>query len=430
MKNFLFILLSGISIFAINNLAYSQIIYDPYAMTQTGLSGMTGLTRITVVADGNGEPVSFFRFQLQPEINLNKIGIGLDAVLLYNPDIGIRNEDGEKWNSLGDYLRAIRYFRYGRRRDSLYFVYGALENMYIGHGLIMGGYSNYDRRGLRFDFNTKVFGAETILNNLAEPSILGGRAYVRPFQGSGVAPLINRLTFGATYMTDIDPDPESNVDVDPLAAYGLDLSIPIITDLGLEVYNAFAALRGLAKSPQPPLRKGEVYGTGIGYALGTGMEIFNANFKIEYRIFNEYFQPTPFDYTYEASKPLVPIAGEGIRKGIYSLLAYNLPGKIWGAVAYEHYNIGDPNLYGELIEIDLIDEMSLRLFYVKHEIEDFKDIFDLDEKSALTVRIGLEIYPPLELITLHEFRFREREDGKGFEAIRKTSFELGVNVQF
>ncbi|MBM3236974.1 hypothetical protein FJZ31_11845 [Candidatus Poribacteria bacterium] len=424
MNKILFMLLIGLSIFPISNLAYSQIAYDPYAMAQTGFSGATGLT---MIKGEDGELTPFYRLQLRPEINLDKIGVGFDAVLLYNPDKDIRSEDGEKWDSWRDYIRAIRYFRYGHRRDSLYFVYGALDNMYIGHGLIMGGYSNYDRRGLRFDVNTKVLGAETILNNLAESNIFGGRIYLRPFQILNIAPLINRLTFGATYITDIDPNPESDSE-DSLIAYSLDLSIPIIKALGLEIYNELASLRGLVKSPRPPLIKGEVE-TGVGYAVGTGMEIFSANFKIEYRILNEYFQPTPFDYTYEASKPL-KFTAKGQQKGIYSLLAYNLPQKIWGAIAYEDYNLSDPNLYGEIVEIGLIDKMSLRAFYVKRGIEDFKDIFDLDEKSAFTVRIGFEVFSPLELAVSREFRFREREDGKGFETISKTSFELGVNVQF
>ena len=45
-------------------------------MTQRGVSGI-GLTLI------EGDP--YFRFQLQPEVDLGKIGIGLDFVLLYNP---------------------------------------------------------------------------------------------------------------------------------------------------------------------------------------------------------------------------------------------------------------------------------------------------------------------------------------------------------
>ena len=412
MNKILFMLLIGLLI--PNTLAYSQIAYDPYAMAQTGFSGVTGLTMIK----GEDEKLTpFYRLQLRPEINLDRIGVGFDAVLLYNPDKGIRGEDGEKWDSLENYLRAIRYFRYGHRRDSLYFVYGALDNMYIGHGLIMGGYSNYDRRGLRLDVNTNIFGAETILNNFADPSIFGGRIYLRPLQNLDIAPLINRLTFGATYITDIDPNPESDTE-DPLIAYSLDLSIPIFKALGLEIYNELASLRGLVPDK-----------TGVGYAIGTGMEKFNANFKIEYRILNEYFKPTPFDYTYEASKPL-KFTPQGQQRGIYSLLTYNLPQKIWGAVAYEDYNLRDPNLYGEVVEIGLIDRMSFRVFYVKRGIEGFKDIFDLDEKSAFTVRIGFEVLRPLEFIVIREFRFREREDGEGFETMSKTSFELGVNVQF
>lgn len=418
MNKMLYILMLFL-LLVVNVSAHSQIPFDPYAMGQTGISIITGLT---MIEDNEGDTTPFYRFQLRPELNLPKVGMGLDVAFLYNPDEDIRNEDGEDWDSLGDYLRAIRYFRYGRRREPLYFVYGELRNMYVGHGLIMGGYSNYDRRGLRLDVNTDLFGVEAILNNLAEPDLFGGRIYIRPFQSSESS-LIKRLTFGATYMTDIDPNPGN--DMDPLAAFSLDMSVPIFNPLGLEIYDELAFLTGHTDEIE----------TGAGNAIGTGLEIFNTHFKLEYRTFNKYFQPTIFDYTYEFSKPVVIDAeGRESKHGIYSLLTYYLPEKIAIAATYEDYDgpspFGDPKIYGELIETGLIDRMSLQASYIKRGIENFDDIFDLDEKSELIVRMGFEVYPPLEFIITHEFHFREREDEEGFETIRETSFGLSVNITF
>ena len=416
-------------------LAYSQTEFDPFAMAQTGFYGTTGFTMIKEYDEDTGEWETnpYYRLQLQPEINLGKIGVGLDVVMLYNPDKGVRSEDGEGWDSLSDYLRMVRYFRYGYRRDPLFFVYGALDNVFIGHGFIMGGYSNYDRRGLRFNVNHNKIGVETIINSLAEPNIFGGRVYVRPLEGmEGLPPLIDRLTFGASYFTDIDRDADDETS-DKLFAYGFDASIPIYIPLGLELYDDLAFLDGYIKAEDPAEED-----VGIGNAVGIGMSVSNLNFKVEYRTFNKYFQPTPFDYTYEFLKSN-PEQDKGetegrATKGIYSLLTYSLMQKISLIATFEDYDgegeFGIPKVYGELRESNLVDKVSFRAFYVKRGIEDFKDIFDLDEKSALTLKIGYEFFSPLEIIFVREYRFREREDEEGYETIHKTSVEMGVSIQF
>jgi hypothetical protein len=108
--------------------------------------------------------------------------------------------------------------------------------------------------------------------------------------------------------------------------------------------------------------------------------------------------------------------------------------KISLLATFEDYNgegeFGVPKVYGELTESNLVDRMSFRAFYVKRGIEDFGDIFDLDEKSALTIKIGYEIYPPIEIILVREYRFRAKEDEEGYESIHKTSIEMGVSIPF
>ena len=102
----------------------------------------------------NGD--AYVRLQLQPEIPLGKFGLGLDIVLLYNPyaeNAGDQflAEDGEAWDSASTWLRLIRYFSYGKPYDPFYFRLGEFDYLTIGHGSIMSGYSNHDRRGLHLN---------------------------------------------------------------------------------------------------------------------------------------------------------------------------------------------------------------------------------------------------------------------------------------
>ena len=135
----------------------------------------------------NGD--AYVRLQLQPEIPLGKFGLGLDLVLLYNPyaeNVGDQflAEDGEAWDSASTWLRLIRYFSYGKPYDPFYFRLGEFDYLTIGHGSIMSGYSNHDRRGLHLNLrkSDSKYGIETMVNDLGNPTIFGGRGFYRPFQ--------------------------------------------------------------------------------------------------------------------------------------------------------------------------------------------------------------------------------------------------------
>ena len=101
-------------------------------------------------------------------------------------------------------------------------------------------------------------------------------------------------------------------------------------------------------------------------------------------------------------------------------------------------------MYLGLTEDGLIPKLSFRAFYTKSNIggsyQDkegkivnpsfITDLFRLDEKSALTLRIGYEILEvpggyPIEVSVLRQFSFRPNEDGI-YRRIEKTSFEIGL----
>ena len=218
----------------------------------------------------NGD--TYVQLQLQPDIPLGKIGIGLDLILLYNPyaegaEPQILAEDGESWDSPSTWLRLARYIRYGQPYDPFYLRFGELDYLTIGHGSIMSGYSNYDRRGLRLNFRSSEnrSGFETMLNDIGNPTIFGGRVFLRPFQREKnnntptrdvkqrqTLPLWTKFELGATYLTDINPNLQEDGE-EPLTALGLDVGFPIFetSTFRLDLYDDIAFLNTLSETSDP-----------------------------------------------------------------------------------------------------------------------------------------------------------------------------------
>ena len=112
-----------------------------------------------------------------------------------------------------DLLLKFKYVEYGRQRDPFFFKLGNLEDITIGHGLIMRDFSNdgdfpvVRRVGVNIgaDFGGGGFEAmvndavPTIVNgSVYPPDILGGRLYVRPIPGF-------RGAIGFSAIVDLNP---------------------------------------------------------------------------------------------------------------------------------------------------------------------------------------------------------------------------------
>ncbi len=428
---------------------------------------------------------AYIQLQAQPEFPLGKFNIGLDLVFLYNPyatdaDSQFLAEDGESWDSPSTWLRLIRYVSYGEFYDPFYFRFGELDYLTIGHGSIMSGYSNYDRRGLSLNFrkSNNRTGAETMLNDFGNPTIFGGRVFHRPFLRAETEDnnFFTRLELGATYLTDIDPNWQE-MGEDPLTALGADVGFPIIerSTFRLDLYNDFAVLHPLAGSdevmPEEPLEPEpvkltsttrlestpiggdtsteEAAGFAWGNAVGVGFALPKAIFKVEYRTLGDGYIPSVFDYTYESAKLLSPDpdvpeflgleTGVEERRGFYTQLFLRPTPKLQFLGTFEDYNISNPKLYMAVAGLELIPRFSFRLLYTKRDIgetEDanfFTDLFNLNEKSAFVMEASYEVFPPIVTIVTREYRFRRVETAEGisqFEPIHKTSFMVGVSADF
>ena len=405
---------------------------------------------------------AYIQLQLQPDIPLGKIGIGLDLILLYNPyaegdEPQILAEDGEMWDNPSTWLRLIRYVRYARPYDPFYFRFGELDYLTIGHGSIMSGYSNYDRRGLRVNLRNSEnrYGIETMMNDIGNPTIFGGRAFLRPFQRPENNNLLTRFELGATYLTDINPNLQEEGEK-PLSAVGLDVGFPIFetSTFRLDLYDDIALLNTLENrdsGTEIALTEGNNITTDLawGNAVGIGFSFTQTLFKIEYRTFGEGYIPSVFDYTYESAKSLSaePCMPQFLgletntepRRGFFSQFIWHPLPQIHFLGTLEDYTNSEPKLYMGITESGLVPRFSVRAFYTKRDIGEgaetnfFGDLFDLDEKSAFSVEVRYEVFPPVVSIVTREYTFRRVETAEGisqFEPIHKTSFMVGVSTDF
>ena len=141
---------------------------------------------------------------LRPDISVGKLGVGLDVVIYMDQDGNIREEE---WNDYKDIIDKVMYVRWGEQGDPLYIRVGTLDNVVLGYGLLMNGYSNMmeypsvRKTGHHIGVKFGNFGIENVVANYKEFSFSGEST------GLGIMGLrgtfsLGKLTFGSTLIMD------------------------------------------------------------------------------------------------------------------------------------------------------------------------------------------------------------------------------------
>ncbi|MCU0643725.1 MAG: hypothetical protein MUC94_05640 [bacterium] len=393
----------------------------------------TGALGMTVIDDQ-----TFFTINLRPDIALGKFGLGLNVNLLYNTENGaIRGED---WNESYDWARLIRYVRYGQKRDKFYTRVGTLDAARLGHGFIMNYYTNeasFDKRkiGLELDIDFGTFGFESVTNNMGRFEIFGGRAYARPLRPYLDIPIIKNITFGASYVTDVDPDAVRNTN-DAVSAYGLDVELPLIT---IPMLNTFAYV---------DWAKINNYGAGTALGVEANLKIVagiaEVSAKLERRLLGKEFLPAYFDAFYEIQRYEPLEGGTTFRKDSSLPLIQDETKGIFGELAGHVLNtirlVGNfqrldqtPNsgmLHIAADSGDKIPVLALQAAYDKMGIETLNDAFTLDDRSIARVGIGYKVKPYLMLFMdyIHTFQFDEEKNA--YKAQKRFSPRIAFVYNF
>lgn len=408
-----------------------------FAAAQTPFYGMT-LNNQGMVMGGMGlasiSGETFYTINLRPELALGKFGAGLDITLRYNTATGaLRNED---WNDGNDFLRAIRYVRYGlKKRDPFYTRAGALESARLGHGLIMNYYNNtliYDERkvGLELDYDFGIGGFELVNSSFGRREVMGGRLFYRPLQLMTEMPIIKNFALGATLVRDDDPDSYRGTD-DGVSVYGLDAELPIIKNklTELKLYADLAKIQDF----------------GSGQAAGVELNIFGISglfdfgAQLERRFLGAEFLPAYFGPFYELERTSFqnPATGQAVPKRQYldnqNQSTSGTFGMLYGQVlnslrlvgTFERRD-GKPRsgiMHIEATLPETIPKVAFRASYDDKNIDNFGDVFKFDENAAARIGVGYRMDP---LILYIDYIYTFRYDPNKLDA--KTGLPKGGYV--
>lgn len=404
---------------------------DPSSMT-----GGIGLTRI--------DTTWYYSFNISPELAFGKFGVGLDMIVnISSKDHKIRSQD---FDEPYDFVRMIRFLRWGHKGDDLYARLGILDYARLGHGFIMYLYNNspsYDERrlGTEFDLNFGKYGFETVYSDFAREGVFGIRGSVRPLQYTSLAsvPILGGLELGATWAGDMRSDSKDT---------GIDTTGGTVKKLDSGGMNVLGADIGLPLLRIPSVSStlyfdyAKILSFGSGEALGletnfSGVGIFDIFTKFERRWTGDRFMANYFNTFYELeryqlagarfsskAKMLDTLVSQG--PGFFGDLTIGIFGRLQVRGMYSKLDLqprsGMLHLgtsTGSLLPIFVIDAG-----YDKKYIEDNKDVFTLDERSLLYASIGYKPYPFMIVSMLYTWTFVPEIDANG-----NTSYVTQKRIQ-
>lgn len=441
MKKYIFVIAAVFFMVSAN--AQTKAAAAKSAGTTGSVKGGVGMTWI------DGE--AYYLVSLAPEIAFGKWGVGLDLNLhVSSKDQKIRKED---FDETYDYIRIIRYIRYGSKGDELYARVGALDFAKLGHGFILYNYKNspsFDNRkvGLELDLDFGKWGLETVYGDFAAASVLGMRGYARPLQFTPAKsiPVIGNLEVGAIVASDVRSDARDNnivisgadtitQNAGTMTAIGLDIGLPLFK---LPVADATLYL-DYAK----------ILGYGSGFATGLEMN-FSALGMV--KIFTKFerrfaqtdkFIPAYFDAFYEMERyQYTPGNFQSKAKTLENTISPGpgyfgtLMADVLGFVQVEgSYQKLDNHPTSGILHLgtntgDKIPLVSLSAGYDKKYIRDNADVFTLDERSLLYAEVGYKPYPFMIVSTLYTWTFAPEKDGDGNVTGYKPQKRITPKVSF
>jgi hypothetical protein len=161
-----------------------------YLFSQDSDSDMSmsgGLGSVTI----DGE--IYNQIAIRPEIPLGKLGIGLDFYLNINSNGDIHTEDydfSDFKTASRTILDKIRFIRYGNNEDAFNFTFGNLNNIILGNGILVNGYTNAleypsnRKMGLNVGADFGKVGLELIVSDFKyEPGLVAGRMSYKILSG-------------------------------------------------------------------------------------------------------------------------------------------------------------------------------------------------------------------------------------------------------
>mgnify|MGYP003722566643 CR=1 FL=1 len=162
-----------------------------------------GLGVGSVTIDG----MLYNQLALRPEFNIGKLGIGLDLVVYIDNEGNVRPNEWDMKNDPSVIMDKILYLRWGQKEDPFWIKLGSLDNVTLGYGGLLMGYSNMmefptvRQMGINTGMQFGNFGTELFMSNIKDFSRGGTLLGLR---GSYKVSKTFPLTIGANFVMDIN----------------------------------------------------------------------------------------------------------------------------------------------------------------------------------------------------------------------------------
>lgn len=421
-----------------------------------------GTTTETPTPEENGKPKASFgmglqfgsqtingtnynSIRLQPDFGIGPFGIGLDINFEFNGEGEFRMEEWNTWQAV---MSKLLYLRWGKKKDfklsPVYVKIGSIDDFSLGHGLVLYKYSNMlnypalKKLGFAFDIDFKFIGFETIVGNLYDFDILGGRLYTRPLITTKI-PIVKNIELGYTIVGDLDPqnpvppadkpyeftDNSSSI---PVSVWGIDIGLPVLTSKVFSLLS-YVDIVGIS-------------GKGTGEILGfAGSIITLIPYKLEFRLFQAGFVPVYFNSFYDAERSVKFAMLDTITNGyggwLFSSGVTLLPSKktgnpmlTWSLQIEGAFDDTIKPILTTEFKIDrelILNKLGARIGWTRKEIVEFGDIFDWESvNSIMYFQVEYYISENLALILDYKRTFTVNPSGV-LEPFTSTSVSTKIN---
>ena len=387
----------------------------------------------------------------------------------------------DEWDEPGEILRTVRWAEIGQRYGAIRLRVGELVDWSVGHSTIMSGYNNsldldHFSWGVGGEVNTKMGGVELMVGDVVDPSVMGGRFYLRPLFFTGGPSFFDRLAVGVSVITDthapqtIKLKPKLNSDGTPaLDADGVAISTgkyerdengdliveseKAATVLGIDAELPLLPAGDFVLTPYADLNQIDGAGAGFHTGLFLGWQApanISLGGRTEYRILGDDYIPGYFGPVYgvERASYLPVTTPDG------SKTAQNFPKREWlrksdlkGSdgfltevnadvmgivqVQAQYSTSAEDQATGEFASratVNAGDTAQIGVYYARSGLSEIAEVADL--KDALVVA---EAKVPLNafLYLVAQANRRWRLDDKGeYQPNDEYSFSVGTSIGF
>jgi len=380
---------------------------------------------------------SVIGFRLQPDLQIGKLGVGLDIPVQYS--ITNKKFRTEEFKDGVGLLRMIRFLSWGvKKQDDYYIKVGDLTGSFLGYGMLINNYSNsisIDKRKIGVDLDFcfgKMWGIEVLYSdvNVKSLNLIGIRPYIRPLGLTGI-PIIKTFDIGVQYVTDRDRtgsmlagDASSNhnmfIGSAGVNAEAVDMGVTLLNMPMIRI-QAFTSAARLEKSTSrfflDSLQRmssssgatsefrDDVNNYKAGYGVSAGLDlkfkflgnILRLDARAERLWYTNNFIPHFFDVSYEMNKDARIMQAVTAKKmtGYYGELGLMVLSKIMvtgGLLLPDDLGASNPALLRLTLDGSKISKaIVLEGEYVKGGLTSFNDVISLDERSLVSVRAGYRL---------------------------------------